>query len=201
MIHYGGDCFRRSRSERLLLTPASLPSSWMKASPRTRPYRVRLVAPRLSRTRAGALPDPKPGRGLLSARPSMRDFGSRRSSRSRSSDDPVLVQPFSFRARMAGQRAQSFPPARWCPSVGGGTTTVCTVSIAPPALSFAAGGYLRNVPAAIPDESPDPDSVATAVLLDCHAIARPVRMLLLASRAIAVPCEVWPGLIVPRMQA
>jgi hypothetical protein len=49
------------------------------------------------------------------------------------------------------------------------------------------------VPAAIAVTKPDPETVATAVLLELHAMERPVSTLLLASRVVAVACVVCPG--------
>src|SRR6184192_2541996 len=48
-------------------------------------------------------------------------------------------------------------------------------------------------PATLPVTSPVPVTVATDVLLLAHVTERPVRMLPLASRRVAVSCTVWPA--------
>src|SRR2546421_8671378 len=48
-------------------------------------------------------------------------------------------------------------------------------------------------PATFPVTSPVPVSVATGVLLLAHVTERPVRMLPLASRRVALSCTVWPA--------
>src|SRR5205085_698147 len=51
------------------------------------------------------------------------------------------------------------------------------------------------IPAATPVTSPEELTVATDVLLELHAIGRPVSTLLFASRVTAVACVVCPMLI------
>src|SRR5438094_4884174 len=48
-------------------------------------------------------------------------------------------------------------------------------------------------PATLPVTSPVPVTVATDVLLLAHVTERPVRMLPLASRRVALSCTVWPA--------
>src|SRR3989440_8426334 len=48
-------------------------------------------------------------------------------------------------------------------------------------------------PATFPVTSPVPVSVATGVLLLAHVTVRPVRMVPLASRRVALSCTVWPA--------
>jgi hypothetical protein len=74
---------------------------------------------------------------------------------------------------------------------GGGGETTERVAL-PATVSLVA--MICAEPTATAVTNPELLTVATDVLLDVQAIARPVRTLLLASRVVAVACVVDPGL-------
>jgi hypothetical protein len=68
----------------------------------------------------------------------------------------------------------------------------CTLSDALP-LCPSLVAVMLAVPTAIAVTRPDAETVANAMLSELHVITRPVRMLLFASRVVAVACVVNPG--------
>jgi|SRR5688500_2113333 len=77
-------------------------------------------------------------------------------------------------------------------AAGGGGGEEGTVSAALP-LRPSLVAVICTVPTATAVTRPDPETVATAELLELQLTARPVRTALLASRVVAVACVVWPG--------
>src|SRR5688500_2030942 len=77
-------------------------------------------------------------------------------------------------------------------AAGGGGEADVTVSAALP-LRPSLVAVICTVPTATAATRPDPETVATAELLEIQLTARPVRTTLLASRVVAVAWVVWPG--------
>lgn len=78
-----------------------------------------------------------------------------------------------------------------CVTTVGGTTVIDTEPDFPSLVAV----IVTVPPAVTPAMRPSPETTATKVLLDVHATERPVSVLLLASRTIAVACIVVPATI------
>src|SRR5205807_1299263 len=79
-------------------------------------------------------------------------------------------------------------------ATGTGVTVMAAVPLWPSLVAV-----IVAEPATLPVTSPVPVTVATDVLLLAHVTERPVRMLPLASRRVALSCTVWPVATVPEL--
>src|SRR6184192_2451764 len=106
---------------------------------------------------------------------------------------PVNGLPF---ASLGVAVSWTVPPTA-TPAVAGATVTEATgigvtVMAAVPLWPSLVAVIVAE-PATLPVTSPVPVTVATDVLLLAHVTERPVRMLPLASRRVALSCTVWPA--------